>query len=157
MTSPGGPQTRRSAGVGDFLEGSGVSLPLFVVNSSEDVHASSDITPAANNLDEAEASGGAVIGVGGEGGEGVFSGKEGGSALETSTRAGGEGKSVRDGGENWRKSEITSLDRYENTSYTGTPDKYHNVLCKIWKRVRRNPPKMLKSNKNSPFRPTRSI
>ena len=85
------------------------------MNSSEDMLASTDITPAANTLDEAEASGGAVIGVGGEGGEGVLSGREGGSALETSTRAGGEGKSVRDGGENWRKSESTSLDRYGNT------------------------------------------
>ena len=127
------------------------------MNSSEDVHASSDITPAANNLDEAEASGGAVIEVDGEGGEDLLSGNEGDSSLETSTRAGGEGKSVRDGGENWRKSEITSLDRYENTSYTRTPDTYHNILCKVWKRARRNPPKMLKSNKNSPFRPTRSI
>ena len=77
--------------------------------------ASSDTTPAANTFDEAEASGRAVIGVDGEGREDVLSGKEGGSALEISPSAGGEGKSVWEGGENWRKSESTWLDRYGNT------------------------------------------
>ena len=68
--------------------------------------ASSDTTPAANTLDEAEASGGAVIGVDKKGEEGLLSVKEGGSALETSPSAGGEGKSVWEGGENWRKVKV---------------------------------------------------
>ena len=99
-----------------------------------------------------------MIEVDGEGGEGfVLSGKEGGSALETSTRAGGEGKSVRDGGENWRKSESTSLDRYGNTF--GRDARYTSwfTLQDLEAGAPKSSKKMLKSTKNSPFRPTRSI
>ena len=106
--------------------------------------ASSDTTPAANTFDEAEASGRAVIGVDGEGGEDVLSGKEGGSALEISPSAGGEGKSVWEGGENWRKVKVRRWIEM-GTLFAGTSDTYHGLPCKIWRLARRYPSKMLKN------------
>ena len=100
--------------------------------------ASSDTTPAANTFDEAEASGRAVIGVDGEGGEDVLSGKEGGSALEISPSAGGEGKSVWEGGENWRKVKVRRWIDMGTRLMPALPI-HINIVCKVWRRERRTP------------------
>ena len=100
--------------------------------------ASSDTTPAANTFDEAEASGRAVIGVDGEGGEDVHPAKEGETALETSPSAGGEGKSVWVGGENWRKVKVRLWIDMETRLMPARPIRI-NIVCKVWRRERRKP------------------